>query len=84
MEDKMPIYEYFCKKCNKKFEALIMGDEKPECPECKSEDVEKLMSACGFVSKGASSGGEAPTLSSSAGTNSCGSCSSGNCSSCGM
>jgi putative FmdB family regulatory protein len=81
----MPIYEYHCKKCDKIFETLIMGDEKPECPECKTTEVSRLMSACGFVSKGsASGGGEAPTLSSSAGSSACSTCSAGNCSSCGI
>ncbi len=81
----MPIYEYHCKKCNKIFETLIMGDESPKCPECNTEEVSRLMSACGFVSKGAASnGGEAPTTASSAGTSACSSCSSGNCASCGI
>ncbi|QTA78204.1 Zinc ribbon domain-containing protein [Desulfonema limicola] len=43
----MPIYEYQCKKCNSRFERLVLGfDESlPECPECRSSDVNKLMSA---------------------------------------
>lgn len=81
----MPIYEYHCNNCNKVFETLIMGDETPKCPECESENVARLMSACGFVSKGsAAAGQEAPTLSSSAGSSACSGCTSGNCSSCGM
>ncbi|MGE4519230.1 MAG: FmdB family zinc ribbon protein [Desulfobacteraceae bacterium] len=80
----MPIYEYHCKKCNINFETLVMSGETPECPKCGSTEVSRLMSACGFVSKGASSGGEAPTLKSSAGSSPCSTCSSGNCSSCGM
>lgn len=81
----MPIYEYHCKKCNKTFESLIMGDETPTCPHCKTDEVSRLMSACGFVSKGAGAGGgEAPTLKSSAGASACSTCSAGNCSSCGM
>jgi putative FmdB family regulatory protein len=81
---KMPIYEYNCKKCNINFESLVMSDETPECPKCGSSGVARLMSACGFVSKGVSSGGEAPTLKSSAGSSPCSSCTAGNCSSCGM
>ncbi len=43
----MPIYEFECKKCSKKFERLILSlDEKnPECPACNHEDVQKIMSA---------------------------------------
>jgi len=76
----MPIYEYFCEKCNKKFETLVMGNDKPVCPGCKNSNVKRLMSACGFVSKG--SGGE--TMSTSAGGSSCTGCSSTSCSSCGV
>jgi putative FmdB family regulatory protein len=43
----MPIYEFECKKCGKKFERLILSlDEKnPVCPACNHEDVQKIMSA---------------------------------------
>ncbi|RJP84089.1 MAG: zinc ribbon domain-containing protein [Desulfobacteraceae bacterium] len=75
----MPIYEYICQKCDKKFEALIMGRDVPRCPDCSASSVKRLMSACGFVSKGG--GGE--TVSHSAGSSSCAGCSSSNCSSCG-
>lgn len=40
----MPIFEYSCRKCNKKFEELVRGKEKPACPKCKSKDLEKLLS----------------------------------------
>ena len=29
----MPLYEYKCRKCSKRFEFLVMGSEKPHCPE---------------------------------------------------
>jgi putative FmdB family regulatory protein len=43
----MPIYEFECQKCGRKFEKLVLGsDEKPpECPDCSSTEVHKLMSA---------------------------------------
>lgn len=75
----MPIYEFHCDKCKKDFECLVLGSDKPECPECKGQEIHRLMSACGFVSKG--SGGE--TMKAAAGTTSCGSCSASSCSSCG-
>ncbi|MBI5064237.1 MAG: zinc ribbon domain-containing protein, partial [Desulfatitalea sp.] len=49
----MPIYEYQCKKCGKEFEQLVFGKETPNCPECNSAKVCRLMSCCGFVSKSA-------------------------------
>jgi len=76
----MPIYEYYCDTCGKDFEYLVFGNDKPKnCPSCNSDKVNKLMSACGFLSKG--SGGE--TVRSSGSSSSCGSCSSSSCSSCG-
>lgn len=43
----MPIYEFECGKCGKKFERLILStdDKTPECPECHSREVHKIMSA---------------------------------------
>jgi len=81
----MPIYEYQCDKCKKKFEVLTMSmSEKPNatCPKCKSKKTSKMMSK---VSRGKyalkDSGSAAGTSSSS--SSGCGSCSSSNCSSCG-
>jgi putative FmdB family regulatory protein len=39
----MPLYDYQCKACKKKFEELRRySDTKPvKCPKCGSEDVEK-------------------------------------------
>ena len=74
----MPIYEYQCGKCECEFECLVFGSEKPECPTCQSKKTRRLMSACGFISKG--SGGE--TVSSSASGSACGGCAATSCSSC--
>ena len=75
----MPIYEFHCNKCDTNFEQLLMGSDKPECPKCSSNDVGRLLSACGFVSKG--NGGQ--TVSTSAGASSCAGCSATSCASCG-
>ena len=40
----MPIFEYKCKKCGLKFEKLVFGEEKIQCPKCKSTLLEKLFS----------------------------------------
>ncbi len=52
----MPIYEYHCEECGKDFEYLVLGKSDPECSACNRKKVNRLMSACGFISKG--SGGE--------------------------
>ena len=41
----MPIYEYVCKKCHKKFELLRkFSDKTPAtCPKCGSNDVERTI-----------------------------------------
>jgi len=45
----MPIYEYRCKDCGKKFEVLVYSsDSKIICEKCGSENAERLMS--GFAS----------------------------------
>jgi len=60
----MPIYEYSCNKCGKIFEYLVFkSEEKPECPYCNEAETRRVMSACGFVSKGI--GGETVSKSAS-------------------
>jgi putative FmdB family regulatory protein len=42
----MPIYEYECGGCGRVFEEIVRSsDETICCPDCQSEDVNKLMSA---------------------------------------
>ena len=43
----MPIYEYRCHECKKKFEMLILSAEKEsvvKCAHCESKKVERLIS----------------------------------------
>ena len=43
----MPIYEYKCNNCQKKFEKLVgvvAGSKTISCPNCQSEDVTQLIS----------------------------------------
>ena len=76
----MPIYEYKCTNCDAVFEYLVLGGSAPDnCPECKGDQIKRLMSACGFLSKGSDGG----TTASSAGASSCAGCSTTNCGSCG-
>jgi putative FmdB family regulatory protein len=40
----MPIYEYHCESCKREVEVLVRGAEKPECPRCGSQKMEKQLS----------------------------------------
>lgn len=43
----MPIYEYKCNKCNKKFEFFhksISSEEQVTCPDCSSSEIKKMFS----------------------------------------
>ncbi len=54
----MPIYEYTCRKCGSLFEELIFGTAQPNCPECKTDDIERVMSV---TAPGRVKGESAPT-----------------------
>ncbi|MDR1401318.1 MAG: hypothetical protein LBI98_03340 [Endomicrobium sp.] len=41
----MPLFEFICKKCCEKFEALVFSKEKVECPKCKSNKITKQFSS---------------------------------------
>ncbi len=56
----MPIYEYTCNKCNKIFESLVLSSRDIkgiQCPECGSEEVQKMLSNFSFGSTGPVPGG---------------------------
>lgn len=41
----MPIFEYQCRACGHAFETLVLPTTPPPaCPECRSHDLEKLLS----------------------------------------
>ena len=51
----MPIYEYSCGKCDKKFELIQKVDDKPvkKCIECGAPKAQRSMSTSSFRLKGA-------------------------------
>ncbi len=51
----MPLFEYECKGCGKKFELLVRGREAPRCPTCGGEQVEKCLSVFAVSVKSPSS-----------------------------
>lgn len=40
----MPIFEYVCQQCRHHFEVIVQGARLPECPACKSKELEKQFS----------------------------------------
>ena len=50
----MPIYEYRCSKCGHELETLqkINDDPLKQCPICKQDSLQKLVSAASFRLKG--------------------------------
>ena len=40
----MPIYEYECRGCGDRFEAIVRSTESPACPSCQGVDLERLIS----------------------------------------
>ncbi|MCF7822527.1 MAG: zinc ribbon domain-containing protein [Mariprofundaceae bacterium] len=41
----MPIYEFQCRQCDTRFETLVRISDVPACPQCHSEELQKLISA---------------------------------------
>ena len=49
----MPIYEYYCESCKREFETLVFRSSDPvTCPTCSTENVQRVLSVCGFKSGG--------------------------------
>ena len=48
----MPLFEFACQSCGHRFEVLVTGSRTPECPECRSARLEKLVSAFGARTSG--------------------------------
>ena len=49
----MPVYRYRCNECSHEFEEMrSFEDELPECPECESVDVKRLIVSAPLFAKG--------------------------------
>lgn len=40
----MPMFEYVCRECHHRFEALVMGSQKATCPKCESRKLDQQIS----------------------------------------
>lgn len=47
----MPIFEYVCKQCDHRFELLVQGSTKIECPSCQSKRLDKQLSVFAAATK---------------------------------
>jgi len=78
----MPLYEYYCPHCERKFELLrsfSKADAPATCPECQGQDTRRAISM--FASFSRSSDGS--TQSVAGGGGGCAGCAAGHCSTCG-
>ena len=46
----MPIHDYQCQGCSKRFELLLLPNEKPRCPSCGSGRLDRLFSGGAAIS----------------------------------
>jgi len=62
----MPIFEYRCEQCGNKFEAILFGEQKPECPKCHTRELETQLSTFSVGTRSS-----APAMSAGCGQNNC-------------
>lgn len=56
----MPLYEYECRDCGKKFETLVRGTTEPACPSCRSTELMRLLSVFAVGAREPSRGSSGP------------------------
>jgi len=52
----MPLYEYACQECGQQAELLVRSGPPPECPQCGSSNLSKLLSIVASPARGEASG----------------------------
>lgn len=62
----MPLLEFECSDCSRRFEDLVRGSEKPACPACGGKRLRRMLSTFGV--------GSAPAGRPSGSPGGCGSC----------
>jgi len=58
----MPVFDFECLACKKKFTELVSATEKVICPRCHSSRVRKLISAFHTISQDTKCNWDDPTL----------------------
>ena len=48
----MPIFEYTCGDCDRRFEAFVTAERPAECPVCQGSNLVKQLSSPGMVGAG--------------------------------
>ncbi|MEN8140211.1 MAG: zinc ribbon domain-containing protein [Thermodesulfobacteriota bacterium] len=51
----MPIYEFQCQECQKKFETLLTSSARineVNCPDCQSQNIKKVISSPSSLNRG--------------------------------
>ena len=79
----MPVYEYQCQQCDKRFEVLrpmSQMDAPVDCPRCAATGARRAISVFAAVSRGADGGSR--MIASSASGGGCAGCSGGSCAGC--
>jgi putative FmdB family regulatory protein len=58
----MPLYEFLCRGCGRRFEHLTRQGQAPRCPSCEGTDLERQLSVFAVKTSSATSfkGGDAP------------------------
>ena len=62
----MPLVEFECSACSRRFEDLVRGGEKPACPSCGGTRLRRMLSTFGVGAPSASGSSGSPGA--------CGSC----------
>jgi len=70
----VPIFEYVCKDCSRRFEALVYGSKKAACPHCKSARIEQQLSVFAVAGSSKSGASDFGDLGSRESGGACGSC----------
>jgi putative FmdB family regulatory protein len=40
----MPLFEYICRDCQRRFEQFVTGERQPACPACQGRQLDKQLS----------------------------------------
>ena len=48
----MPIFEYICRDCTRRFEAIVSASRPAACPSCRSSSLDKQHSVFAVAAKG--------------------------------